>query len=570
MSSHELSSSPPPSHTPASASSSAGEGIDRRTLLKSLTAVGLAAAASACAETAAQGPAWREAPLLTSAPPQPLGRRRRYAIVGTGGRHNMFRRAILDAYKDHAELVGLCDRNPGRVDLARRDTAQRGINVPGYAHTDFDQMIRETKPDTVIVTTVDGTHHGYMIRAMELGCDVISEKPMTTTAEKCQQILDAKARTGKNVRVTFNYRYAPPRTQVKDLLMSGVIGDILSVDFHWLLNTTHGADYFRRWHSNKVNSGGLMIHKASHHFDLVNWWLGAVPVSVFATGKREFYTPTMARRLGLMSHHERCLTCPEKTKCTFYMDLAASNHKQLYLEQEKYDGYFRDKCVWRPDIDIEDTMNVTVRYNTGTTLSYSLNAFNAWEGYHVAFNGTKGRLEHSIVEDGKVFADNTVVGAAVAGGVSTRIIPMRSPARSVTPWSGQGGHGGGDEIMLRDIFVSPTAHEAPATTSGDVEFPEGSAPPIARATGPHDKYLRASDERAGAAAILVGVAANRCFVEKKPVEIGSLVSGLRMPVYAPMPGKGERVPMPPAVGAGSGGGIAPATQPATRAGAAPA
>jgi predicted dehydrogenase len=77
-------------------------------------------------------------------------------------------------------------------------------------------------------------------------------------------------RTGRNCRVTFNYRYSPPRTQVKDLLMAGTIGDVLSVDFHWMLNTLHGADYFRRWHSRKEFSNGLMCHKATHHFDLVN------------------------------------------------------------------------------------------------------------------------------------------------------------------------------------------------------------------------------------------------------------------------------------------------------------
>ena len=118
--------------------------------------------------------------------------------------------------------------------------------------------------------------------------------------------------------------------------MSGVIGDVLSVDFHWLLDTVHGADYFRRWHANKANSGGLMVHKASHHFDLMNWWLSAVPVSVMANGKREFYTPRMAKRLGLQSHHERCHTCPEKGKCTFVLDLARNkNLKELYLDQEQ-------------------------------------------------------------------------------------------------------------------------------------------------------------------------------------------------------------------------------------------
>ncbi|HEY0945359.1 MAG TPA: Gfo/Idh/MocA family oxidoreductase, partial [Opitutaceae bacterium] len=337
------------------------------------------------------------------------------------------------------------------------------------------------------------------------------------TADKCQQVIDARRRTGRRCRVTFNYRYSPPRTQVKDLLMSGEIGDVLSVDFHWLLNTHHGADYFRRWHGEKKNSGGLMVHKATHHFDLVNWWLSAVPVEVSATGKREFYTPAMARRIGLESHHERCHTCPEAKKCGFAFSLASSPRlKELYLDQEHHDGYFRDQCVFNPRIDIEDTMNVLVRYDTGTTMAYSLNAFNAWEGYTIAFNGTKGRLEHSIVERIYVNGTDTEQGGIQRGGVKTRIIPLRGAPRDIEPWSGTGSHGGGDKVMLDDIFLPQP---------------------------PADKYLRDSDERGGAYSILVGVAANQCFQTKQAVSIDSLVRGLNRPDYAPMPSKTAPVPV---------------------------
>ena len=160
-------------------------------------------------------------------------------------------------------------------------------------------MLKELKPDCVIVTCPDAFHDDYIVRALDAGCDCITEKPLTTTPEKAQRIVDACKRNNRHVRVLFNYRYSPPRTQVKDLLMSGAIGDVMSVDFHWLLNTLHGADYFRRWHSHKAISGGLMIHKATHHFDLVNWWLGSEPEIVQAYGKREFYTPAMAKRMGL-------------------------------------------------------------------------------------------------------------------------------------------------------------------------------------------------------------------------------------------------------------------------------
>ena len=96
--------------------------------------------------------------------------------------------------------------------------------VPTYLADQFDQMIENEKPDYVIVTSVDRTHHKYIIRAMELGCDVVTEKPMTINEEKCQDILDAVKRTGKNVRVTFNYRYAPHHTKIRELILDDVIG----------------------------------------------------------------------------------------------------------------------------------------------------------------------------------------------------------------------------------------------------------------------------------------------------------------------------------------------------------
>jgi len=445
--------------------------------------------------------------------------KKRYAIVGVGARSAMYQDAIHKTFSQYAELAACCDINAGRLKLAQENARAAGRAEPAvFEAKDFDRMLAQTKPNAVIVTTIDGYHHEYICRAMELGCDVITEKPMTVDADKCNQILDTQRRIKRKCTVTFNYRYTPPRTQVKELLMDGVIGDVLSVDFHWMLNTIHGADYFRRWHSQKRLSGGLMVHKATHHFDLVNWWLSAIPVTVHATGKREFYTPRMATRLGLKSHHERCHTCPEKAQCGFELSLAdVPNLKRLYLDNEQYDGYFRDRCVFRPDIDIEDTMNVLAVYNNGVTLSYSVNAFNAWEGYYIIFNGTKGRLEHKIEEQVYISGDATVQGAIKGDGTYIRIFPMRGPAYEVSVRAGLGGHGGGDDVMLEDVFL-----------------PEKKP----------DRCLRAADQRAGAYSILTGIAANRCFVTGQPVQISSLVKDIGYPDYPPMPSREGPVPMP--------------------------
>ena len=493
--------------------------LDRRTLLQAAGGVALGLAATAA--TAHAAPVASAAPAAKSAPGGGSGTtasagRRRHAIVGLGSRSRMYLAAVTETFREGNELVGLCDINPGRLELAGKVAAAAGAHPKRFLAADFDKMIAEQKPHAVIVTSPDGTHDEYIVRALDAGCDVITEKPLTTTAEKAQRIIDACKRNSRHVRVLFNYRYSPPRTQVKDLLMSNAIGDILSVDFHWLLNTVHGADYFRRWHSQKAISGGLMVHKATHHFDLVNWWLGSQPQTVLAHGKREYYTPALAKRMGLKSHHERCRTCPEKSACTFYLDLAADPaFKALYLDNEQYDHYFRDRCVFRPEIDIEDTMNVIVRYESGATLSYSLNAFNAWEGYTIAFNGTKGRLEHQIVEQAFT-AGATLPPGAEKDAVRTRIIPLRGQPQELEPWTGAGSHGGGDALMLAEVF--------------------GHAEP--------DKYQRAADERSGLYSILIGAAANRCFGTGQAVQIADLVKGLTAPSVAPMPGRDTKLPMP--------------------------
>jgi predicted dehydrogenase len=446
-----------------------------------------------------------------------LAGKKRFAQVGLGSRSEMYSMALVEGGDHGHQLVGLCDTNPGRLNQRAAWAGERGVQVKTYAADEFDRLMAECKPDCVIVTTQDSAHDTYICRAMELGCDVITEKPMTISAEKCRRILDTQRATGRQCAVTFNYRYSPPRTQVKDLLMSGVIGEVLSVDFHWMLDTRHGADYYRRWHCNKANSGGLIVHKATHHFDLINWWLSTVPVSVFASGAHNFYTPKTADRYGLTRRGERCYGCTEAGRCPFFLDISQAGLRSLYLDHEQHDGYYRDRCVFSPLIDIEDTMNVIVNYENGVKMSYSLNSFMPWEGYAVNFNGARGRLEHTAQETVYISGDGTVPGALRPDGASINIYPHFKPGYSVEVWQSQGGHGGGDEVMLQDIF-------APA--------PEP------------DKYMRRADQRAGAYSILTGVAANQSMATGQLVTIDSLVQGIGRPDYPPMPSPQDPIPLP--------------------------
>lgn len=422
----------------------------------------------------------------------------KYAIVGTGSRHAMFRRAITQTHPNDNELVALCDSNPVRLGVsAALVPEQPGNGIATYGAAEFDRMLVEQQPDTVIVTTPDYLHHEYIVRALRAGRNVMTEKPMTVDLAKLKAILDAQAETGKSVTVTFNYRYTPARTQIKDLLMSGAIGDITQVDFRWYLDRVHGADYFRRWHRYKDKSGGLLVHKSTHHFDLMNWWVASTPKAVSANGKRVFYTPEMAARLGLSDHSDRCHTCPVFDRCDYRLDLASDPAlNALYLEAEDEDGYFRDRCVFADDITIEDTMQVQVRYENDVFLNYTLCAYSPWEGLEVKFHGTKGELTHRHVEVHGVFGG--IRGHAHDESMTTTLHLHGGHPEQLEVWEGSGDHGGADPVMLGYLF-EPSSMEP-------------------------DRYARASSHREGAWSILTGIAANEAIATGATVDVDTLLA----------------------------------------------
>ncbi|WP_077619386.1 Gfo/Idh/MocA family oxidoreductase [Bacillus sinesaloumensis] len=414
---------------------------------------------------------------------------KKYVLIGTGGRAEFFYGAIVRDFKETCKLVAFCDLNQTRMDYANQLLEERynHTKINTYLHTDFEKMIEEEKPDTVIVTTVDRTHHTYIIKALELGCDVITEKPMTIDAEKCQAIIDAVNRTGREVRVAFNYRYAPHNTKIRELIMNDVIGQVNSVNFEWALDTQHGADYFRRWHRDKRNSGGLLVHKSTHHFDLVNFWLGTTPETVYAAGGLRFYGRENAEARGVTQFYQRAHGNKFAKEDPFAIDLEGNPHlKSMYLDAEKEDGYQRDQSVFGDGINIEDTLGVMVTYKSKAILNYSLNAYLPWEGYIVSFNGTKGRIEVRIREQSYINSGGSKDDEGRVKDKSIVVMPMFGKPYEVEVVEGKGGHGGGDPILLQDLFGTPVKDEfnrAASHVDGTMSILTGIAGNISLNTG---------------------------------------------------------------------------------------
>ena len=372
--------------------------------------------------------------------------KKKYVLVGASSRtRSMFAKPLVNDFDHCAEIVGIFDINPCRSEIIKKEN-----NLECKVYTDFDLMISETKPDVGIVTTVDRYHHEYICKLLEAGVDAITEKPMTIDADKCKQILEAEKKTGRNVIVAFNYRFSPYRTAIKQAIVDGYIGDVLSVNMEYLLNTKHGASYFRRWHSKIENSGSLLVHKSTHHFDLINWLIDDEPEEVFAYGDRKFYGPTREER------GERCLTCEYKKTCEFYMDLLGNEKlKEMYYDCENIDGYIRDRCVFSPEIDIYDTMSLNVKYKGGPLLTYSLIAHSPYEGYKLSISGTNGRIEAEELRD--------IMDTSVNFNYMNIFNRKGQKIEYTIPKSG-GGHGGGDIRLRTMIFEGgvpdPLKHQA--------------------------------------------------------------------------------------------------------------
>ena len=405
----------------------------------------------------------------------------------------MFLDAIAGDYRRTSELVGLCDISPARMQWHNRRLREQFDlpAVPVFSADQFERMLEVARPDVVIVTTVDALHHDYVVRAMQRGCDVICEKPLTTTLEGLRAIFSAIGQTRRQLRVSFNYRYAPHTTLVRDLIQRGAIGRPLAVDLQWVLDTSHGADYFRRWHAEMDLSGGLLVHKATHHFDMVNWWLGSVPQRVFAMGDLRFYGPA-----GLGRSLPRAAFAFDWSK---YPD-----QDQLYRGQALVDsGYQRDRDVFGEHVSIPDTMAVTTRYRNGVIFNYSLQAYSPWEGFRAAVTGAHGRLElfsrhgsHILTATG-----DAALAARQSAGEETRLtlFPMFESPRDVPIPHAEGAHGGGDPVMLEQIFSENPPPD-----------------PFGRWAGPID----------GAASALLGIAANESIRTGLPVDIDPILDNL--------------------------------------------
>jgi predicted dehydrogenase len=401
---------------------------------------------------------------------------RRFAVVGSGHRATPFVRALAFDQPEVGVVIAWCEPDPRRMDDHDEILREAGHVPPvRYAPDEFAALLDEQRPDVVVVTSPDATHHRYVVPALRAGCDVVVEQPLTTQLGPAREIAAAAVDAKGELITTFPYRYAPCNVELRRVIADGEVGAVTSVHVEWLIDTVHGAGRDRWRHREKVTSGGLLVHQASHHFDLVNWWLDDVPAVVQALGALWLHG-TDDVRAGAVTGRPA----------------------------QSADAAGAPDDPHRPGL-ADDNLGVLVGYASGAMLTYSLNAHAPWEGYRVAVNGTDGRAELDVVEHGYVRSECAASAPAPPGDHHGGELNPRPPGERLLVQRR------GELARLVPIGAGEAAH-------GDGPLIDD----VLRRGQPRDPIGRRADYRDGLRATAVGIAANRSIATGAPVELASL------------------------------------------------
>jgi predicted dehydrogenase len=414
---------------------------------------------------------------------------KKIAIAGTGTRALGFAKWLLENQSPYSRLVALYDLNRSRMHGFCR---LLGKTLPAY--NDFKTMLASEEINTLVICTPDYTHPELVEMAFANGLQAIVEKPMAMNREGVQRVQAAEERYQRKIVVTFNMRFMPNSANIKEIMLKKPVGRITSVNAEWFISRTHGIEYFHRWHGKMAKSGGLLVHKATHHFDLINWFVEDDPKRVFAYGTRQVFGDANP------FYGKRCSNCVQQKTCWAAMkpiledqDLNPGSDEEifneLYFKAEHEDGYFRDGCCFARDIDIYDTMSVLLQYRNGVQVSYTENAYSPWQGYKLVFNGTEGRVEISSISEASRPANFTTPDyISLIKGTNRQNISMDIKEFE----SIRTAHGGGDNMMMNRLFGPPCEEDH-----------------LGQCAGSH----------AGAMSALIGIAANESIISGKPENI---------------------------------------------------
>ncbi len=372
-------------------------------------------------------------------------------IIGAGGRGTNYA-AIMKKMSDKFEVVGVAE--PIK---ARRDAVKTMCDLPEEAcYLGYKEILSQPKmADVAVICTMDDQHTEPALMAIELGYDLLLEKPVAQTPQECVAIAQAAERKGVSVLVCHVLRYAPFYKAVKRLVMEGAIGDVVSMMAVEGVGNEHQSHSYVRgdWHREDETTP-MLLAKCCHDLDILQWIVDKPCNKVSSFGKLTYFTPENAPE----GAPERCFEhyCPAREECPYSCEKIYLKEGCNFMQRTASRGYSQGwtptheeikeglrhtnfgACVFYAGNDVVDHQIVNMEFDEGITASLTMNAFN-YGGRYIRIFGTKGELYASASD-----TEITVFSFDTRRWVRHSVVK--------TDETIAGGHGGGDDGIIAELY----------------------------------------------------------------------------------------------------------------------
>ena len=380
--------------------------------------------------------------------------------LGAGSRGNVYGNYGIQFPKE-LNIVGVAEP----ITL-RNERYTEKHNIPEENRfTTWEHVFDRPKfADAIIISTPDNLHYGPCMKALEMGYDILLEKPIAPTEEECRAILALAKKTGRIVAVCHVLRYAPYFIKLKEMIDSGVIGELISIQHFEPIEHIHMSHSYVRgnWHNSKETTP-IILAKSCHDLDILRWLVGEPCKSISAFGGLKWFKESNAPSGSTNRCTDGCAveaTCPYSAlkiyhrdrQRTYVFDLPEdkSAHGEFILEQLKTTNYGR--CVYKMDNDQPDHYVTSMEFENEVTANFSMEAFTSYHGRRTRIMGSlgdiTGDMDHFIHTD---FLTNKATKWDIT-------------VDDVGDYKNSG-HGGGDWALVTDWVKAVKKQDASLLTS---------------------------------------------------------------------------------------------------------
>ncbi|MBK9290012.1 MAG: Gfo/Idh/MocA family oxidoreductase [Bacteroidetes bacterium] len=426
--------------------------LSRREMIRLL---GLAAAGAMIPSKLVPNPFGIEPLIMPDDPPFVPDKPVTAITLGAGARGNTYGNYAIQ-FPDQLKIVGVAEPNP----IRNERYARKHDISPGNRFNSWEEVFERSKfADAIIITTPDDLHYGPAMAALAMGYDLLLEKPIAPTEKECRDILAQAQKTGRIVAVCHVLRYAPYFIRLRNLIQSGAIGRLVSIQHMEPIEHVHMSHSFVRgnWHNSR-QTAPIILAKSCHDLDILRWLVDKSSKRVQAFGQLSWFREENAPQ----GAPARCTDgCPAEANCPYSaLRIYYRNRTWLYVfdlpdEKEKHGeailNYLKTtnygRCVYRMDNDQCDHYVSNIEFETGITASFSMDAFTPWGGRRTRVMGSMGFIEGDM--DQYTFYDFRT-GEKLS--VESKAIEIEEYKHS--------GHGGGDWRLVAD-FVKAVAKQDP-------------------------------------------------------------------------------------------------------------